>query len=174
MLTRILHHRWAIITWNSILCKESVTFYTYIYFNLKFQLFNVIMFLVIIYLKDMVREMTNIFNPEVIKVLMMIVQVALIFILPQFFVILSKKHKIFKFLSPIILCYLAGIIFVNVPFLKWDSILSSQIIWNNNITVELWKKSTISLLCFWCYSWVVKTSKKEYSSLSRRFYVWTH
>ena len=32
MLTRILHHRAAIITQNNILCKESVTFHTYIYF----------------------------------------------------------------------------------------------------------------------------------------------
>ena len=61
--------------------------------------------------------MTSIFNEEFIGVLSMVFQVAAIFILPQFFVILSKKYKFFKFLSPIILCYLAGIIFVNLPIL---------------------------------------------------------
>ena len=71
--------------------------------------------------------MTSIFTPQVIKVLMMVVQVAVIFILPQFFVVLSKKHKIFKFLSPIILCYLVGIIFANIPFLKWDTGFSMTI-----------------------------------------------
>jgi hypothetical protein len=32
MLTRILHHRGVIITYNAILCKESVTLYTYFNF----------------------------------------------------------------------------------------------------------------------------------------------
>lgn len=71
--------------------------------------------------------MSNIFSPQVINVLTMILQVALIFILPQFFVILSKKYKFFNFLSPIVLCYLAGILFVNIPFLNWDTGFSMTI-----------------------------------------------
>ena len=71
--------------------------------------------------------MINISYEQVIGVLLMIFQVAVIFILPQFFVVLSKKYKFFNFLSPIVLCYLAGIIFVNIPFLKWDTDFSMTI-----------------------------------------------
>jgi len=42
MLTRILHHRGAIISHFTILCKESVTIYTYIYFCPTKRYFNVI------------------------------------------------------------------------------------------------------------------------------------
>jgi len=42
MLTRILHHRGVIITQNYILCKESVTFSTYLYFTRQTTCFNVI------------------------------------------------------------------------------------------------------------------------------------
>lgn len=71
--------------------------------------------------------MSTLFTPQVINILTTILQVALIFILPQFFVILSKKYKFFKFLSPIVLCYLAGILFVNIPFLNWDTGFSMTI-----------------------------------------------
>jgi len=50
MLTRILHHRGAIITHFTILCKESVTIYTYIYFTPQKGHFNVIIIVIRIYI----------------------------------------------------------------------------------------------------------------------------
>ena len=86
--------------------------------------------------KDQVINMFNISTPEFLSVILTIIQVAAIFILPQFFVVLSKKYKIFKFLSPIVLCYLTGIIFANIPF---DKIFPNEPLlrWNYSFSMTI-------------------------------------
>ncbi|MEX1377585.1 MAG: DUF819 family protein [Eubacteriales bacterium] len=71
--------------------------------------------------------MSEFFSGDLLKVFLTILQVAIIFLLPQVFVILSKKNKIIKFLSPIVLCYLAGIVFSNIPFFGWNTSISTNI-----------------------------------------------
>lgn len=66
-------------------------------------------------------------SEQLINTIFLIIQIVAIFFLPQVFVILSKKYKFFKFLSPVILCYLGGIILANLPFFRWDSSLSETL-----------------------------------------------
>ena len=85
--------------------------------------------------------MSNIFNEQTAKIIAMILQIAVIFILPQFFVVLSKKYKLFKFLSPIVLCYLAGILLVNtVPLLEklnFPVFISRIFTWNSSFSMTI-------------------------------------
>ena len=99
--------------------------------------------------------MSNIFNEQTASVISMVLQIAVIFILPQFFVNLSKKYKFFKFLSPIVLCYLAGILLVNtIPFLEklnlpsfWNRVFT----WNSGFSMTISEVSVpiaIALILF--------------------------
>ena len=62
-----------------------------------------------------------------------LLQLSFIFLLPALTIYLEKHYKIFKLLSPILLCYVAGIISGNIPFITLDK--------------ELLKKVTIVSIC---------------------------
>ncbi|MBN2878151.1 MAG: DUF819 family protein [Clostridia bacterium] len=71
--------------------------------------------------------MSDLFTGGFIGVGLVVLQIAVIFFLPQVFVVLAKKNKVIKFLSPIVLCYLTGIVLSNIPFLGWNSVVSENI-----------------------------------------------
>lgn len=56
-----------------------------------------------------------------------ILQVITIVLLPALLIDLTKRFKILRFMGPILLAYLAGIILANLPFLTWDRNLSMSI-----------------------------------------------
>jgi len=49
-----------------------------------------------------------------------LLQLSFIFLFPALTIYLEKHYKIFKWLSPILLCYIVGIIFGNIPFITLD------------------------------------------------------
>ena len=71
--------------------------------------------------------MSEFFSGNLLQVFLIILQIAIIFFLPQVFVILAKRNKFVKFLSPIVLCYLTGIVFSNIPFFGWNLSVSTNI-----------------------------------------------
>jgi uncharacterized membrane protein len=59
--------------------------------------------------------------------LVKITLIALIFLFPAIILFLEQKSKIINWLSPIVICYLTGIIAANLPFLEIDSELMKSI-----------------------------------------------
>jgi uncharacterized membrane protein len=49
-----------------------------------------------------------------------LLQLGLILLFPALTIYLEKHYKAFELLSPILLCYLVGIIFGNIPFITLD------------------------------------------------------
>ena len=56
-----------------------------------------------------------------------IIQIIFFFSFPLLTILLSKKFKIFKWLSPVILCYAVGLLFANVSFFEVNNSLASTI-----------------------------------------------
>jgi uncharacterized membrane protein len=54
-------------------------------------------------------------------------QLIFILLFPALTIYLEKHYRVFKFLSPILLCYLVGIIFANIPFFNPDENMLSLI-----------------------------------------------
>jgi len=57
-----------------------------------------------------------------------LIQIIFLFLFPLYVLYLEKSgYKITSWLSPVLLCYLAGIISANIPFLKIDNSVSSRV-----------------------------------------------
>jgi uncharacterized membrane protein len=56
-----------------------------------------------------------------------LLQLIFILLFPALAIYLEKHYKVFKLLSPILLCYLVGIIFANIPFITLDKKMLSLI-----------------------------------------------
>lgn len=56
-----------------------------------------------------------------------IIQICVIVFLPALLIDLTRRFKALRFMGPILLAYLVGIILANLPFVSWDKYLSMSI-----------------------------------------------